>query len=68
MNIRWLSFQGDESFLKNRCLDCGLISVDWAEKDDPTDTDDHDANNIYCPRCHSFLYFIATDAELKVAV
>ena len=62
----WVCFKDNPNSRPNKCLDCGCISVNWSEKNDDNDTDDFDANNIYCPECHSSLYFIATDKEMGV--
>lgn len=66
--MNWTYIKNNENDLLNKCLDCNLISVDWAEKDDDEDTDDFGCNNIYCPRCYSFLYFIATEKEVREVV
>lgn len=66
--MKWNYIKNDESSPLNKCLDCDLVSLDWAEKQDDEDTDDFGCNNIYCPRCQSSLYFIASEKEIKEAV
>ena len=68
MKTKWTYIRNDESVALNKCLDCSLVSLDWAENDTGDDVDDFDCNNIYCPRCHSSLYFVASEKEIEEAI